>query len=69
MEFVDFLKNPNKYKDLGAKIPKGALLVRGREGRVRARQRGCHSHGPPGPHGPPALCGRGPVREGRVWHT
>ncbi|MEW5314752.1 MAG: hypothetical protein WDW38_006223 [Sanguina aurantia] len=27
MEFVDFLKNPNKYKDLGAKIPKGALLV------------------------------------------
>jgi AFG3 family protein len=27
MEFVDFLKNPKKYKDLGAKIPKGALLV------------------------------------------
>ncbi len=23
MEFVDFLKNPNKYKELGAKIPKG----------------------------------------------
>lgn len=27
MEFVDFLKRPEKYKDLGAKIPKGALLV------------------------------------------
>jgi ATP-dependent Zn protease len=27
MEFVDFLKNPEKYKQLGAKIPKGALLV------------------------------------------
>ncbi|XP_051130165.1 ATP-dependent zinc metalloprotease FTSH 8, mitochondrial-like [Andrographis paniculata] len=27
MEFVHFLKNPNKYEDLGAKIPKGALLV------------------------------------------
>jgi SpoVK/Ycf46/Vps4 family AAA+-type ATPase len=27
MEFVDFLKKPDKYKDLGAKIPKGALLV------------------------------------------
>tara|TARA_B110000285_G_C15113787_1_gene612787 strand:+ start:604 stop:1185 length:582 start_codon:yes stop_codon:yes gene_type:complete len=27
MEFVDFLKNPKKYKDLGATIPRGALLV------------------------------------------
>lgn len=27
MEVVDFLKNPAKYKDLGGKIPKGALLV------------------------------------------
>ena len=27
LEFVDFLKNPDKYKKLGAKIPKGALLV------------------------------------------
>ena len=26
-EIVDFLKNPNKYTALGAKIPKGALLV------------------------------------------
>ncbi|MFI5164679.1 MAG: ATP-dependent zinc metalloprotease FtsH, partial [Bacteroidia bacterium] len=26
-EIVDFLKNPKKYSDLGAKIPKGALLV------------------------------------------
>lgn len=26
-ELVDFLKNPNKYKDIGAKLPKGALLV------------------------------------------
>lgn len=26
-EFVDFLKNPNKYKELGAKLPKGALLA------------------------------------------
>ena len=27
MEIVDFLKNPDKYKSIGAKIPKGALLV------------------------------------------
>ena len=27
MEIVDFLKNAEKYRDLGAKIPKGALLV------------------------------------------
>merc|ERR1711871_217142 len=27
MEFVEFLKHPNKYKHLGAKLPKGALLV------------------------------------------
>ena len=27
MELVDFLKNPKKYTSLGAKIPKGALLV------------------------------------------
>ena len=27
MEIVDFLKNPSKYTALGAKIPKGALLV------------------------------------------
>jgi len=27
MEIVDFLKNPKKYTQLGAKIPKGALLV------------------------------------------
>ncbi|CAM8982441.1 unnamed protein product [Rhodiola kirilowii] len=27
MEFVHFLKNPKKYEDLGAKIPRGALLV------------------------------------------
>lgn len=27
MEFVDFLKHPKKYEDLGAKIPRGALLV------------------------------------------
>ena len=26
-EIVDFLKSPKKYTDLGAKIPKGALLV------------------------------------------
>ena len=26
-EIVDFLKNPGKYTELGAKIPKGALLV------------------------------------------
>ncbi|MBR5229930.1 MAG: ATP-dependent zinc metalloprotease FtsH [Firmicutes bacterium] len=26
-EVVDFLKDPNKYKDLGARIPKGILLV------------------------------------------
>jgi AFG3 family protein len=27
MEVVDFLKNPKKYTALGAKIPRGALLV------------------------------------------
>ncbi|KAL5991878.1 hypothetical protein ACLOJK_012789 [Asimina triloba] len=27
MEFVHFLENPKKYEELGAKIPKGALLV------------------------------------------
>jgi cell division protease FtsH len=27
MEIVDFLHNPNKYIDIGAKLPKGALLV------------------------------------------
>ncbi|XP_056268022.1 AFG3-like protein 1 isoform X4 [Pseudoliparis swirei] len=26
MEFVNFLKNPKQYQDLGAKIPKGAML-------------------------------------------
>ena len=26
-EIVDFLHNPQKYKDIGAKLPKGALLV------------------------------------------
>ena len=27
MEFVNFLKSPSKYQELGASIPKGALLV------------------------------------------
>ena len=27
MEIVDFLKNPEKYRSLGGKIPKGALLI------------------------------------------
>lgn len=27
MEIVDFLHNPQKYRDMGAKLPKGALLV------------------------------------------
>ena len=27
MEFVNFLKQPTKYQELGASIPKGALLV------------------------------------------
>ena len=27
MELVDFLHNPDKYKDIGANMPKGALLV------------------------------------------
>lgn len=26
MEFVDFLKKPKKYKDLGVRLPRGALL-------------------------------------------
>lgn len=27
MEFVDFLKKPKRFKELGAKIPRGALLA------------------------------------------
>lgn len=27
MEFVNFLKNPHQYIELGAKIPKGAMLT------------------------------------------
>uniref|UniRef100_T1JJ68 AAA+ ATPase domain-containing protein n=1 Tax=Strigamia maritima TaxID=126957 RepID=T1JJ68_STRMM len=27
MEFVDYLKNPDRYKNLGAKVPKGAILL------------------------------------------
>lgn len=27
MEFVNFLKNPDQYTKLGAKIPKGAMLT------------------------------------------
>lgn len=27
MEFVNFLKNPDQYIKLGAKIPKGAMLT------------------------------------------
>ncbi len=27
VEFIDFLRNPKKYNDIGAKIPKGALLT------------------------------------------
>merc|ERR550532_2406285 len=27
VEFVDFLKNPSKYEQLGARVPKGGLLV------------------------------------------
>lgn len=27
VEIIDYLKNPKKYRDIGAKLPKGALLV------------------------------------------
>ena len=27
MEIVDFLKTPEKFTDLGAKVPRGALLI------------------------------------------
>ena len=27
VEIVDYLKNPNKYKEIGAKVPKGVLLL------------------------------------------
>ena len=30
-EIVDFLKNPKKYTDVGARIPKGVILVGLRE--------------------------------------
>ena len=30
-EIVDFLKNPKKYTDVGARIPKGVILVALRE--------------------------------------
>ena len=26
-EIIDYLNEPNKYKEMGAKVPKGALLV------------------------------------------
>ena len=44
MEFVNFLKNPGKYKELGAKIPKGALLV-GPPGEWRSGAVACCSRG------------------------
>lgn len=39
MEFVKFLKTPGKYKELGAKIPKGALLT----GPPGTGKTSCHS--------------------------
>ena len=47
VEVVDFLKNPDKYTALGAKIPKGCLLVR--------------AHAAPGRAASPAVLPR-PVR-------
>ena len=33
LEFVNFLKNPQQYTDLGAKIPRGAILTGGSGGK------------------------------------
>jgi cell division protease FtsH len=27
VEIVDFLKNPRKYNEIGARVPKGVILV------------------------------------------
>lgn len=34
-EVVDFLKNPEKYERIGAKIPRGILLMGGLQEQVR----------------------------------
>lgn len=40
MEIVEFLKRPERFTAVGARIPKGCLLVRGRRGwREAARGR------------------------------